>query len=96
MPTVIPVAIPHAASNEVYETAVCVLKLKEPIQFKRMDDSKEQVQTRLIFNLAVKDHNAHVDFLKNMIAFVMDENRVQKCMELSIKEIPNYLQNILA
>lgn len=92
LPTVIPVAIPHAASDEVYKTSVCVLKLIKPVRFNRMDDSKETVQARLIFNLAVREHNEHIDFLKKLIAFVMDEQQIKICLELPVEKIPDYLE----
>ena len=92
-PTVIPVAIPHAASDEVNITSVCILKLKNPVEFKRMDDSSESIRARLVFNLAIKGHNEHLDYLQNLIAFVMDEEKVKKCLSLSLGEIPNYLEN---
>lgn len=93
LPTIIPVAIPHAASDEVNVTSVCILKLKNPVEFKRMDDSNESIGARLIFNLAIEGHSEHLDYLQNLIAFVMDEEKVKNCLTLSINEIPNYLEN---
>lgn len=93
LPTVIPVAIPHAASDEVNITSVCILKLKNPVEFKRMDDSSESIRARLVFNLAIKGHNEHLDYLQNLIAFVMDEEKVKQCLNLPLNEIPNYLEN---
>lgn len=92
LPTTIPVAIPHAASDEVYATSICVLKLKNPVTFKRMDDSAESVDASLVFNLAIKGHNAHLDFLQKLIAFVMDEEKIKQCLALPIEEIPQYLE----
>ena len=93
LPTVIPVAIPHAASDEVNITSVCILKLKNPVEFKRMDDSSESIGARLVFNLAIKGHNEHLDYLQNLIAFVMDEEKVKNCLSLPLNEIPIYLEN---
>ncbi|WP_196591310.1 PTS sugar transporter subunit IIA [Pectinatus frisingensis] len=93
LPTIIPVAIPHAASDEVYKTSVCVLKLVKPIKFNRMDDNTKTIQAQLIFNLAVKEHTEHVDFLKKLIAFVMDEQQIKKCLSLPIEDIPDYLES---
>lgn len=95
LPTTIPVAIPHAASDEVYDTSICVLKLKNPVSFKRMDDANESVDTKLIFNLAIKGHNNHLDFLQKLIAFVMDEEKIKDCLDLSIEDIPKYLEKHL-
>lgn len=94
LPTLIPVAIPHAASDEVKITSVCVLKLEDPVTFNRMDDSTQKVEARLIFNLAIKGSSEHIEFLQNLIAFVMDEEKVKKCLDLSIEDIPTYLETV--
>ena len=96
LPTVIPVAIPHAASTDVKTTAVCILKLNHPVEFKRMDDSNETIEAKLIFNLAIKGHNEHLDYLQNLIAFVMDEEKIKKCLSLPIEEISNYLETYMS
>jgi hypothetical protein len=93
LPTSIPVAIPHAASDKVFRTAVCVMKLDESIRFQRMDEPSASVDVKLIFNLAIKGNDAHLDFLQKLIGFVMDENHLTKCVNLPIEEIPIYLEN---
>lgn len=95
LPTNIPVAIPHAASDEVFETSVCVLRLDEGVRFQRMDDPSAFVDAKLIFNLAIKGHDAHLDFLQKLIGFMMDENHLTRCMELPINEIPHYLEETI-
>lgn len=95
LPTVIPVAIPHAASDQVYKTSVCVLRLDRPIQFYRMDSSEESVEVKLVFNLAIKGRDAHLDFLQKLIGFVMDEQQLKKCMEMRIEDIPSYLESAI-
>lgn len=92
LPTVIPVAIPHAASDAVNTTSVCILKLKNPVKFNRMDDFNESIDAKLIFNLAIKGHSEHLDYLQKLIAFVMDEEKIKQCLTLSINEIPSYLE----
>lgn len=92
LPTAIPVAIPHAASNEVKITSVCVLKLKNPVEFNRMDDSAQTIDAKIVFNLAIKGSNEHIEFLQKLIAFVMDEEKVKKCLELPVEDIPTYLE----
>lgn len=53
------------------------IEVKNPVEFKRMDDSSESIRARLVFNLAIKGHNEHLDYLQNLIAFVMDEEKVK-------------------
>lgn len=91
LPTTLPVAIPHAASDAVYQTAVCVLKLDQPVKFYRMDSAEESVDVKLVFNLAIQGHSAHLDFLQKLMGFVTDEQQLEKCMELAPDELAAYL-----
>ena len=95
LPTAIPVAIPHAASDEVYKTAVCILKLDKPVKFYRMDSSEEAVEVKIVFNLAIRGSDAHIDFLQKLIGFVMDEKQLKRCIELPANEIPAYLESVI-
>ena len=49
----VPVAIPHCQSSAILQDALCYLRLKEPVEFKRMDDDEHVIYTRHIFNLAI-------------------------------------------
>lgn len=92
LPTEIPTAIPHAKDVGIKESSVCFLKLDKPVAFRRMDDDTAEVETDMIFNLAIKDPNEHLAALQNMMAFLNDSEALLKCKELSDDELISYLQ----
>lgn len=92
LPTEIPTAIPHAKDDGIVESSVCFLKLDEPVTFKRMDDDTLDVETDMIFNLAIKDPNEHLTALQNMMTFLNDSEALLKCKTLSGDELVDYLQ----
>lgn len=92
LPTEIPTAIPHAKDEEITESGICFLKLDKPVSFQRMDDDTQYVSTDMIFNLAIKDPNEHLNALQNMMTFLNDSDALQKCNMLSDDELVDYLQ----
>lgn len=91
LPTEIPTAIPHAKAAGIKENAICLLKLKSPVVFRRLDDDTEQVETDLIFNLAIKDPNEHLQVLQRMMEFLNNKEVLLKCKELSNEQTITYL-----
>lgn len=89
--TEIPTAIPHAKVEGIKENAICLLKLESPVVFRRLDDDTEQVETDLIFNLAIKDPNEHLQVLQRMMEFLNNKEVLLKCKELSNEETVAYL-----
>lgn len=77
LPTETPVAIPHCSDDSVKENAICVLLLDNPVQFRRMDDDEETIMAQMVFNLAVTDPEEHLEALKNLMAFLTNEELLQ-------------------
>lgn len=95
LPTEIPTAIPHVKADGIRENAICLLKLNQPVVFKRLDDDTEKVETDMIFNLAIKNPDEHLEVLQNMMAFLNDPEVLLKCKNLSQEETVEYLQKQL-
>ena len=79
LPAGIPVAIPHSKAEGIKENCICFLRLDRPVRFYRMDDSEEYIDTRLVFNLAIKGADDHLEFLQKLMQFVLDEGSLEKC-----------------
>ena len=94
LPAPIPVAIPHSRVEGIYENSICMMRFLKPVRFYRMDDSDEYVDTQLVFNLALKAED-HLEFLQNLMAFVMNADAIKKCMELPLEDIPEFLEKEL-
>lgn len=95
LPSEIPVAIPHGFSDDIRESSVCFLRTDTPVRFTRMDDDEEVCDTRLIFNIAVKPGEDHLNFLQQFMNMIMDSEAIQKCLDLPLEEIPVYLEKML-
>lgn len=95
LPTKIPTAIPHAKAEGIVQNAICFLKLDHPVTFRRLDDDTEEVQTDMIFNLAIKDPNEHLGVLQKMMVFLNDPEVLLECRNLSDKETIDYLEKQL-
>ncbi len=99
LPTATPIAIPHCASKFVEKESMCVLRLKDSVDFQRIDDAEQSVSTSLIFNLALKNDEEHVVFLQKFISALGSEDGdfVKDCMTMNCEEVPELFEkyNIL-
>lgn len=92
LPTDIPVAIPHCGCESVLKDSICFLRLDKPVKFHRMDDEQEYIMTDMIFNIAIKDSDNHVNVLSNLIKFITDSKNLDVCRSINIEDVPDYLQ----
>lgn len=95
LPADIPVAIPHSKAAGIKENCVCFLRLDTPVRFYRMDDCDEYVDTKLIFNLAIKEADDHLEFLQKLMQFVLDVDTLKKCSTIPLEKIPDFLEKEL-
>lgn len=95
LPTEIPVAIPHCKDEETKGNSICFLKLRHPVTFHRMDDDRETIETRFIFNLAIADATEHLGVLQNLMGFLGDAEKLKMCMSLSGDALIAYLRNYI-
>lgn len=91
LPTDIPTAIPHCKDESIVQNSICFLRLDKPVMFRRMDDDEESVETDMIFNMAIKDPNEHLDALSNLMGFLTDEQAMLQCRTLSDEEVLAYM-----
>lgn len=96
LPTDIPAAIPHCQSDAIKETCICFLRLDKPVRFNRLDDDEEYIEARLIFNLAIKAADDHMDFLQKLMNFVTSEGTLKQCSELPLDAIPAFIEKELS
>lgn len=89
-----PVALPHCMSDEIINSALCYLRLDEPVEFKRMDDYQETVKTRHVFNLAI-DRGDHLKFLSRVISLLQDSAVVSRLENTDISEVALLLQGLI-
>ncbi|MBU3874572.1 PTS sugar transporter subunit IIA [Faecalicatena sp. AGMB00832] len=80
------VAIPHTDVSHVKEPGIAIAVLKNPVTFIQMGTDDETTQVRLVFMLAVKDPNAHLENLQQIIAIIQDTDVLKKLLEVNEKK----------
>lgn len=90
LPTLTPIAIPHCSSKFVNKESLCVTRLKNKVDFHRMDDLSRTISTSIVFNLALKKDEEHVVFLQKFINALSSEEGdfVKECMNASLEDVP--------
>lgn len=88
--TLVPIAIPHTDSDYVRQSAICLLKPKNKVNFIDMEDSTSAVEVAYILNLAIKDNKKQVPVLSKVIGLFNDTELIQEVNqkgEVYLKEI---------
>ncbi|MDO4287624.1 MAG: PTS sugar transporter subunit IIA [Eubacterium sp.] len=86
LPTAVGVAIPHAAPEGVFSEAVSMVTLKAPVSFQAMGAPEEQVPVSIVFLLAIKDGEAQLETLQQLVAIIQDEMVLHKIMHAKTPE----------
>lgn len=79
-------AIPHASPEYVKKSKIAVGILKKPVTFIEMGSRDRFVECKLVFLLAIKDSDKHLEFLKQLMDFFVngaDLERIVKCRNRS-------------
>lgn len=92
LPTKTPTAIPHAKDDGITQNSICFLKLEKAVAFRRMDDDAREIETDMIFCMAIKDPEEHLKALQNMLAFLQNTGAMEKCRSLADEQIIEFLQ----
>lgn len=80
------IAIPHAQDNTINTSAMLVLKLKQPIEWKTFDN--QPVDTVISFLIPERDQGNHLRYLSSVSKLLMHESFVQELKNAkSVEEI---------
>lgn len=73
------VAIPHTDVEHVNMPMVAVATLNEPVQFGIMGGNQEDtIDVKVVFMLAMKDGNAQLQVLQNIMEIIQDEQLLEE------------------
>ena len=61
----------------------CVCRLTEPVYFHSTEDADDTVPVSMIFMLALKDANEHIDMLQKLFTMFQQEEQVEKLLTAS-------------
>lgn len=77
------VAIPHAESVHVKESALAVGVLRDPVEFQLMGEDGKSGAVKLLVMLAIRDPDRQIDMLQNLMALFQRDGAVQSILQCS-------------
>ncbi|MDF2565666.1 MAG: hypothetical protein K0Q53_2061 [Massilibacillus sp.] len=81
------IAIPHASPvGNVLKNGIAVVQLANPIVFHSMENCDETVEVNLVFMLALKDSNQHLDMLQKLFAMFQEASCIELLLNSSDEE----------
>lgn len=72
------IAVPHSERENVIKPAVIMGVCRKPIEFYKMEDSESKVDVGVVFLLALKGEDSHLNYLKNIVNYCKDEENLKK------------------
>ncbi|HBL1458123.1 TPA: PTS sugar transporter subunit IIA [Enterococcus faecium] len=90
------IAIPHGNSDLVNKDSISVIRVKNTVEFGRMEDKDLKVSCSLVFNLALASGNQHIGILRKLIGLFQDEEFVDTCKNEETAVVQKYLLTKLA
>lgn len=90
-----PVAIPHTTADYVMREAICVLRLKQPVEFRSIEDSSTIARVRYVFNLALLNSDAHLELIRHLIVSARDPRFFERLDLLGVSDLQDYLLGVL-
>ncbi len=87
------IAIPHTDNSHVLNPGIAVGVLKENVSFKKMDDPDEEIDTKIIFLLAIKTPEFHLEALRGIMDMIQKVELMEAiCSCKNSKEIINIIK----
>jgi PTS system galactitol-specific IIA component len=80
------IAIPHTERQHVNKAAVAIARLKNSVVFYEMGSEDTEVETCLIFMMAVADPEAHLPFLKQLMLVLQNQEVLDRIMCAETKQ----------
>lgn len=95
LPTVpVGIAIPHTDAEKVVENQIAIATLKNPVSFRVMGSATDEVDVSLIFLLAIKNAEKHLEILQQLIEVFQSEVLISHIASCKTKhELNLLLQN---
>lgn len=72
------IAVPHSERENVIKPAVVMGILDKPIEFNKMEDSKAKIDVGIVFLLALKGEDSHLNYLRNIVSYCKYEENLKK------------------
>lgn len=80
------IAIPHANPDLVNKTTLAVATLKEPVEFKNMGNTKEDIPVRIVIMLVIAEPHSQVKMLQKVADIVQNEELRKEFLQAETKQ----------
>lgn len=80
------IAIPHANADLVNKTTLAVATLKEPVEFKNMGNTKEDIPVRIVIMLVIAEPHSQVKMLQKVADIVQNEELRKEFLRAETKQ----------
>lgn len=77
----VPVAIPHSERSSVMKSGIAVAKLRQPVNFKRMDNPAEELEAHLVFLLAIARDEEQLQIIMKIMRIVQDQEVLRSLLD---------------
>ena len=75
------IAIPHTAAEHVNEAITAIATLKNPVDWIQLGTEDDHVDVNVVFLLAVKDPNAHLEYLQTIVGIFQKKEVMQAILK---------------
>lgn len=80
------IAIPHANADLVNKTTLAIATLKEPVEFKNMGNTKEDIPIRIVIMLVIAEPHSQVKMLQKVADIVQNEELRKEFLQAETKQ----------
>ena len=80
------IAIPHANADLVNKTTLAIATLKEPVEFKNMGNTKEDIPVRIVIMLVIAEPHSQVKMLQKIADIVQNEKLRKEFLQAETKQ----------
>ena len=77
------VAIPHTDAKFVNKPYIAIIRLQEPVLFKRMDDPSQTLNVKIVINLGFNKNESHMQFLQKIMQILNHKESAKILYEAS-------------
>jgi len=86
------VALPHADVEHVNKEALVIIKPRQRVPFRRMDEPGEETDVNVIFLLVIKDPKGYVKFLAKLTTMFKDEKFLEIIEKGDVEEVKKFIK----
>ena len=93
LPTEVGIAIPHAGSAHVNKSCLCIIRLRDPVMFRRIDDPGSEIPVKVVVGIAVASDDDQARTLARLVQGFQDSDFLNSLVNLDGEEVKALMQD---